>query len=976
MKKFFTKTVLSTAIILSLIINTAWSQTTSISGVVKDGGNSETLAGVNIVVKGKVIGTITDANGAFSLTVNSAPPMTITASFIGFMTKEIEITDANTTGLEISLEEQSLLGQEVVVSASRVEESILESPVSIEKMGLLELQNTSSDDYYKAIANLKGVDVSASSINFQIINARGFNSTGNTRFVQLIDGMDTQAPALNFPIGSLNGPTALDIESVELIPGAASALYGPNAFNGILLMNSKSPFDYQGVSASVKMGMNHLSDSDLNTEGAGEIGPGGSEMMKEFALRYAKAFNNRFAFKINLSYSDAEDWYGTDQRDKNANLKPGELSLNPGSNIVHAYGDEVSANMGLIKIAAGSALSAQPFGYLVDNFFPSETVSRTPYAESDIVDYGAKNFKVSTGLHYRLTDALELSYGFNYGSGTTVYTGAQRYSLSNFNIKSHKLELKADNFYVRAYTTIEDSGDSYIADLAGVLVNDSWKSNGAWFGEYAGGYLGFLAGVDAAAGSPTPLWNSATDTAPAAGVRDAAHAFGRQTADTGRLIPGTAAFDQALATATGSVIPQGALFDDQTKFYHVEGMYDFKNQIDFMGLQVGASYKLYDLGSNGTVFADTVGNEITIQEIGAFAQMSKRLMNDKLKLTGSVRWDKNENFDSQINPRLSAVYKVKDNHNIRVSYQTGFRNPTTQGQHIDLNVVTARLLGGLPQYAEAYNIYENAYTARSVNDYVAAVAADPLGAAALGSPANLALLDPATELETVKPEQVQSIEIGYKGLIANKLFMDFAYYRNSYDDFIAQIQIRKSAGVMDLGATTITEQNIRNGQTLLSPSSAPENTFQTYSNINKNVTSQGMAVGLDYKLPKGYALGFNYNWNKLNEDLSTEGFLNEFNTPENKVNFSVSNRKVTDKIGFNVSLRWQDAFLWEASFAQGEVPAVTTVDAQVSYRMESLKSILKIGGSNLANKGYTLSYGGPSIGAIYYVSVTFDEFFN
>ncbi|HEY5824666.1 MAG TPA: carboxypeptidase-like regulatory domain-containing protein, partial [Cyclobacteriaceae bacterium] len=220
---------------------------TKISGVVKD-EKGEGLAGVNLIIKGRVIGTVTDINGNFNLTVNDNPPMTVVISFIGYATQEIQITNSSPTALDIKMEEQTLLGQEVVVSASRVEERIMESPVSIEKMDILAVQSTPADNYYKGIANLKGVDVTTSSINFQIINTRGFGSTGNTRFVQLTDGMDTQAPALNFPIGNLNGPSELDVESLELIPGASSALYGPNAFNGILLVNSKSAFDYQGLS--------------------------------------------------------------------------------------------------------------------------------------------------------------------------------------------------------------------------------------------------------------------------------------------------------------------------------------------------------------------------------------------------------------------------------------------------------------------------------------------------------------------------------------------------------------------------------------------------------------------------------------------------------------------------------------------------------------------------------------------------------
>jgi len=941
MKKIFTNFLMGFSFLL-LSASYTIAQTT-VSGKVTDAtyGN-EPMAGVNIVVKGKVVGTISAPDGTFSFEVNDTPPFTVIFSFIGYATKEVEVTSTNATNLNVNLEEQSMLGQEVVVSASRVEESILESPVSIEKMDILAIQNTASDSYYKGIANLKGVDVTTSSINFQIINARGFNSTGNTRFVQLTDGMDTQAPALNFPIGNLNGPSELDVESVEFIPGAASALYGPNAFNGILLVNSKSPFDYQGLSAFAKVGVNHLNDSDLDAEGQ-QIGPGSAQPMYDFSMRYAKAFNNKFAFKVNFSYSQAEDWYGTNLKDQNPE-RALSSGYNPGSNQVHAFGDEVSTNLALVGLAAGIP------------GLPDQVVSRTPYEERFLVDYGAENIKANVGLNYRLNDRMELLYSLNYGYGTTVYSGAQRYSLSNFAIAQHKLELKGDNFFLRTYTTRENSGDSYIADLTGVLINRDWKSDSQWFGEYATAYSNALMG---------------------GASEEDAHRAARSFADNGRLIPGTPEFEAAKDRAKSSVIPNGSKFDDQTNLYHVEGQYDFKNQIDFMDMQLGASYRLFDLNSNGTIFPDSAGNDITIQEIGAYLQLSKSILNDKVKITGSARYDKNENFDAQINPRISAVWKVADNNNIRVSYQTGFRNPTTQGQHIDLNVLTAQLIGGLPQYARNYNIYENAYTVQSVNAYVAAVSSDPLGSLALGNPANLALLEPVESFDPVKPEQVQSIEIGYKAVLSNKLLVDFAYYYNQYEDFIAQRQIRKSAGALDLNATTITEQNIRNAQTLLTPVVSDQliNTFQVYTNVNQQVSAQGMALGLEYSLGRGYKVAGNYNWNKLNDELGN-GFLSEFNTPENKFNVSFSNRKLTDKLGFNVTYRWQDAFLWESSFAIGEVPAIGTVDAQVSYKLPNLKSILKLGGSNITNERYVLNYGGPTIGSIYYLSITFDQLMN
>src|SRR6185295_3420182 len=174
-------------------------------------------------------------------------------------------------------------GQEVVVSASRIEENILKSPVTIEKMDVLAIKQSAAPDYFDALANMKGVSVNTGSMNLTSVNTRGFATIANTRFVQWVDGMDTQAPILNFPTGSIMGLGELDAESLELIPGAASALYGPNAFNGIMIMKSKSPFEYQGLSAQVKQGITNSN-------------AGGSNPMGMYSIRYAKAFNDKIAF--------------------------------------------------------------------------------------------------------------------------------------------------------------------------------------------------------------------------------------------------------------------------------------------------------------------------------------------------------------------------------------------------------------------------------------------------------------------------------------------------------------------------------------------------------------------------------------------------------------------------------------------------------------------------------------------------------
>ncbi|WP_258103651.1 TonB-dependent receptor domain-containing protein [Marinoscillum sp. MHG1-6] len=961
---------------------------TTISGTITDNDSGEPLIGVNILVKGTVLGTITDYTGKYILEVSSDPPFSLVISSVGYERQEIPVTSKSISGLDVQMKESTLLGQEVVVSASRVEESILKSPVSIEKMDILAVQGTPSDNYYKAIANLKGVDVATSSINFQIINARGFGSTGNTRFVQLIDGMDTQAPALNFPIGSLNGPSELDIESLELLPGASSALYGPNAFNGILLINSKSPFEYQGLSAFAKMGVNHVGkDADHS-----------ASPLYEGSIRYAKAFNNKIAFKVNVSYSRAmEDWHGTSTIDRNESFTPEGFDFNPGADRLHFMGDEASLNMNILRfsrttdpanpgwqtLASSSVGVFEPglsaWDYAQAGFLPSHLLNSPGYAEKDIVDYGAENLKLNAGLYYRLNDRMELSYLYNGGFGTSVYTGAQRYSLSNFGVEQHRFQLRGDNFFVRAYTTREESGDSYIAEFLGKRIND--ERFGGDVSNYLTNYpIHYLRSLYDQGYTSSDDPNSVTTA-----EMITAHQYAEAQMNT--LFPfdeSGSQFTNAKKKVLKGVVPFGPLFDDASNMYHSEVQYDFKNEIDFMELQAGASFRMFELNSKGTIFPDTTG-AITIKEYGAYVQAAKNLT-DNFKLSGSVRFDKNENFDGQVNPRISGVYTFNKTHNLRVSFQTGFRNPTTQGQFISLDIITRRLLGGLPQFIDHYGLTKRsstgvplAYTGGSVNAFKNYV----FDGNSPYDPNAYNLLDPITSFDPVEPEKVKSLEVGYKSLINNRLLIDAVFYYNIYTKFITQVQVSVASELeqadADLINSTYTggEPALAAGDpsysSILNPTS--DNTYQIYTNLDDLATTQGMAIGLEYNFSGGYNLGGNYSWNKLIGGF-TENNLSEFNTPEHKFNVKFGNRKLTDMMGFSIAYRYQSEFEWQSSFAIGQVPAYGALDAQVSLKLEGLKSILKVGGSNILNNYYIQSLGGPDIGAIYYISLTFDEFLN
>jgi len=963
MKKHFSVQAIIALMLLTLSSLNTHAQLTKIAGKITNELN-EPLNGANILVKEGVTGTISNNKGKFYMEVKGGPPVFLTVSLIGYRSQEIEVSESK-LNLDIIMVKSIITLDEITVqSPSRVEENILQSQVSIEKMSMLEIKNIPAFDYYAGIATMKGVDMMSSSINFQVVNTRGFASTLNNRFIQLFDGMDVQSPSLNILIGNANGPISLDVESIELIPGAASALYGPNAFNGVLITTSKSPFKYQGLSATVKLGMNHFgSDPDV-----GE--PSNPQPLYEVAVRYAKAFNNKFAFKIAFSWMQASDWSAHNYSDKNTNLQ-GDLSINPAYDGVNLYGDDGGLNLGLLRSSADlintlayqTGLDPETIAPYV-GALPAQNVNRTGYPEYTLIDYNSNNLKANIGLNYRINDNIELDYCYNFNSSISVLTGTQRYSIINANNQIHSLGVKADNWKLLGYGVFESNGDSYIADFTGYAMNNAYLSNPAWFGTYAGTFAGGLIAANMSeTGSPVydPDFMDALLHNPDA-VSDL-HMFSREAADVGRWEPGSAAFQNAFDSVNALLIPDGAQFYNQTRFYHAEGQYDFKNEINIFDMTMGANWRLYDLRSDGTIYPDSKDNPIRINEYGAYIQISKKFINDHLKLTFSGRYDKSKNFSGQFSPRISGVYTFLKDHNFRASYQTGFRNPTTQGQYVDLNVISSRVIGGLQEFHDEYKISDWTYTIQSVNAFTTSVVD--------GSP-DPGLLVPYITWAPIKPEHVKVFEVGYKGLFSEKLMIDAYYYFNTYNDFIEMIRVRQAQDTKGNPTDPFSDPTQAALFGLLSGDAG--NTFQIYQNNNETVKSQGAAFGLDYIFYKSYRAGMNYSWNKLISKGLSDDFLNEYNTPEHIVNITFGNRKLTDNLGFNITWRWQDAFTWNSTFVQnGPVPAYQTMDAQLSYTFSALKTTLKLGGSNLFNKRYITFYGGPTLGAIYYISLTFDE---
>ena len=917
MRKFTSYIV--TILLANVFAMCAYAQNVTISGNVKNSTTTENAAAVSVTIKGSDIGTFTDDKGNYSITAKSLPA-TLIFSSVGYVAQEVVVSSAATKTM-VKLEVSNALGQEVVVSATRVAQKILESPVSIERVSAAAVRTSPAASYYDIVANLKGVDITTSSLTFKTPATRGFNGSGNLRFNQQVDGMDNQAPGLNFSVGSIVGLSQLDVDNIELLPGASSALYGPGGMNGTLLINSKSPFKYQGLSAEIKTGIMHTDKRERATS-----------PYYNWNMRWAKKISEKFAFKVTGELISAKDWIGDDYRNYKGLAVSGQPSFgtrqsDPNFNGINIYGDETTTDIRPILAGIGA-----PAGYLTAPL----NVSRTGYLEKDVINPNTINFKATGALHYKITPKIEAIAAAYFGTGNSTYTGSDRYSLRAFKLGQYKVEVNNKHWTIRGYTTQEDAGESYNATVTTRLTNEVWKASApqansagviglseiaaSWYGQYSIAYLSALQSGKSAFEAQT---------------------IARATADVGRPLPGSAQFKSIFDQVRSVPIKPklggqgGGKFVDKTSLYNVEGqlnLTDYTNNI--AEVIIGGNYKRYLLNSEGTLFADSAG-KIGINEYGGYVQLGRQII-DRLKITVAGRYDKNENFEGRFTPRATALIKVAENKNVRLSYQTAYRFGSTQQQYIDLSTGVTRLLGGNPLFQAKYNLNSNpAY-------YYASLQA--------GTPQKV------TDYN-FKPESVSTYEIGYKGLhLADKLLIDVYGYYGQYKDFISRTIIiqNKAGGPIQLGDTT------------------RGNSFSIPINNADKVKTSGFGISLDYTLPKNFIVSGNLSSDKIG-DVAV-GFYSYFNSPKYRANVSLSNTGFgkNKNYGFNVGYRFQDSFSYLGDFTSGDVPSVQTIDAQISMKLPATKTLLKLGANNLLNQYYRNGTGNSVVGGLYYLSIGFN----
>ncbi len=950
---------------------------TTVTGTVNDESGMP-LPGANVIVMGTSSGTISDFDGKFTLSVSQAPPFTVQISSVGFTSATEEVT-ANNQDLSITLIEGSFL-DEVVVTASRVPQRIFESPVTVEKYSLKNIQRTPSADFFEGLQNVKGVQMNQSGLVFSQVNTRGFGTAYNEGFVTMVDGMNTQAPVFGFAVGNLIGLNELDVESVELLPGSASALYGMDAYKGIMSIKSKSPFEHESISGYYRSGTTQQ-----------EVG--GNNAFTDFGIRIAKKLSDKWAVKVAFSAKEGKEWAAGDTRHTRECSNCGEGSIvegydpnAPDYNAVNEYGEQTFTGLQQMGLIGLGGLTAFPNAA---NYF--DTVVTTGYTEQELFGNEASSVKGNFGIYFRPNDDTEISFSSLMGTGEApLPAGNARYNIKDFVVQLHKLEVKTGGLTARAFYTKEDAGNttqSTALATSVALAQPGGIQNG-WGNTYLNTYLGgaaFAAGFTPDAAGVGALLTTvvAPDIATGgtsfanlfpAGVNGLLHQNARAAADANMLMPGSPEFNAAIDAATDQAILKfsdtgtlGALIVDVSEVSTFEANYDFEDKISFANVIVGGLYRSFNLDTDGTLYTD-YDDPIEYNEFGLFAQMQKDLFDDNVSLTASMRYDKQSVMeDANVTPRMGLLFKLSDKSNVRVSAQLGFRNPTNQDKFIGLFNGQELLLGTTEDNIDRFN--QDLGAADLDGDGVAETAFNWTGDWVFNNAFNKSAFDSsgtllAEELNYVEAEKVTSYDIGYRYNTKN-FTLDVNAYYSQYENFIGTNSVYVPASILVNGAIA---QGLPSDQAIAATMAGGGFLqFGMDANLDVPFDTFGMSLEAITKLNASTTMNFIYEYNELDyEAEANSDFELSWNTPKHRMKFGFTS-KLGDGATLSANARYNSEYYYESSFIDATIRENTVFDAKLMFGIKALDNLqFEVGGNNIAGREYVSIPGSGNIGSLYY----------
>lgn len=676
---------------------------TTITGVVKDAQTGETLLGANIKVSGKAVGTTSDFDGKFLLKVNDAPPFTIEISMLGFKAMNVEITK-NNQEVMVSLQEDSTALEEIVFSASRRRQKVQEAPASVSIITPKDILNSAAVvDPVMNLANIAGVQIQQQSANSINIEMRAGSGVFGTSTFPILDYRYLVTPASGQFNNYQTGMSNIDIQRVEVVRGAASALYGPGVTSGVVHFMSKSAIDYPGTTVEMLGGT-------LNTTG--------------MTVRHAfKNDNDKFGFKVNVRYQKGTDF-----------------QLDPVADADFIASQQTSISQP--AIVNGRVDPTQPGELLLTLSDLDDNGDGNPIATEYL------NYSANVHLEFRPNDNTTAFLSGGYASGGGLMFNSQGVGYSQGKDYWTQARIQSGGLFAQVFYNYNNGGD---------------------------------------AENPTFLY--------ASGLRQVA---------------------------------KRSSLEGQLQYN-----FDIPNFLN-SNFTIGTDYRNTKSDSANTLFGINEDRDDYIIT-GAYLQGTS-VISDKLELTYAGRYDKFNFIDEgAFAPRVALVYKANENHTFRASFNRANTGPTALQQNIDFpvsvlapgiadvwlsgqyapqvfpdNPTIDLAVPGLPDLPYGATSFPLAYAYGAVAQptleaLYGGLAGNPLlpvvqnffnGYVPSGGTGqlvgyNLFNGEPMDELVGTGRsaiETLNSFEVGYKGLIANKLSVAldvYTYERKGFTQFTA-----------------------------------------------------------------------------------------------------------------------------------------------------------------------------------------------
>ena len=433
MKNVGSKRFFCFALIL-VLCSALQAQRGTISGKVTDSASGEPLPGANVVVSSATVQTGAASNTGGLFEVRSVPPgtYTVTVSYIGYETSsmaDITLAAGQNRDLNISLKLTGINVNPIAVTASRRPEKALDAPASVTVLEAREIASDVTISSAAILRNVAAVDVSQTGVDRREVVLRGFNNAFSSAAYILTDNRQAAVPSLGVNIHSIMPNMSIDLESVEIVRGPGSALYGAGVDAGVVHYITKDPFTYQGTTFSA---------------GGGER----SSFVGQF--RHAGVIQN-WGYKITGQYAQADDF---------------ELNANDPLDAAQLAGDATNP-------ATGEPLNPRNYDY--------------------------QKFNVNGMLKYRFNGKTALSFNGGFSAlDASVLSGIGTVQADNFGYAYGQVRLNANRLFAQAYLNKNRGGDSFVYGTGQTVSEHSSLFNAQvqYDAEMAEGRQRFIFGFD------------------------------------------------------------------------------------------------------------------------------------------------------------------------------------------------------------------------------------------------------------------------------------------------------------------------------------------------------------------------------------------------------------------------------------------------------------------------------------------------